>query len=170
MRVILFLLAVSLIIGCSPSTPDAVEDKIPSYVRAVPDIESIHGLIGSWKDVLGTDSTEFFETWASGTNNVLEGTGYVLATEDTIMIEDLAIKQIDDEFVYNARVRSQNNNDWVQFLLMPSGNDTLRFFNPQHDFPQEIMYVKDGDAWNVSISSETGESGKFRLEQYPDEG
>jgi hypothetical protein len=168
------LLAVTLVVfvsSCSDNNTEVIESPAEehTYQPAVPGIELIHELVGSWRDVLATDTMQSFEHWVNDDKNVVSGMGYVLAGKDTVQIEDLSITEIDGEYIYNARVRSHNNNEWIQFLLMPSTGDSLRFYNPQHDYPQEIIYVREGDAWNVVISNEAGRSNAFRLERYPEE-
>lgn len=173
MRTSAILLLPLALMSCGNEAPVAADsekmDEVPMYDPSVPSVEVIRGLIGSWVDVLSPDTARFHEHWNDSTDNVLQGIGYVLSGEDSVRIEDLTITEIDGEYIYNARVRSQNNSEWIQFLLMPSDADTLRFYNPQHDFPQEIIYTRDGGAWNVTISNESGRSSQFRLEPDPEE-
>lgn len=110
-------------------------------------------LSGQWKNTLDSGDTLSYEHWDLSDSSRLTGTGFVLVAGDTVFIEDLQITRSMDVITYSARISTQNNGEWVVFTLAPAQGDTLRFLNPQHDFPNELRYVRaTGDEWDVLVS------------------
>ena len=165
MRPFILLLTIVLLSSCQEDTPvveETPQEPIEIYDPVAPGIEDIKELIGYWHDELRSDTSVFYEQWEQDSTDVLKGLGYVLSDADTVFIEYLSISFINEEFLYN--VRSGNpDNEAVSFLLMPSGEDTLRFYNNLNEFPQEILYTKEDDSWRVAVSNVDGRQLDFHL-------
>jgi len=96
-----------------------------------------HQLEGTWQ----VDGKNQFEVWHKSTNGVLIGKGYKIKKQDTLVLETLQIKQVNDQITYTATVPDQNEARPINFILNQNLKDTLSFENPNHDFPQKIQYV-----------------------------
>jgi len=171
---ILPLYILVLLVACKdgerePSTEPPVQTE-ESITRVAPGFDQVKGLIGSWKDALSNDTSIFYEQWEQTGESTLSGIGYVMSGTDTIRIEHLKVKFINEEFLYNVRMDSQSNVEGVNFLLMPSGPDSLIFHNNMHDFPQNIVYVKENDSWKVKVSDQKGKEINFHLVPHAAEG
>lgn len=143
-----FLIAICFLFGCSPPT-----DAPPAEATT-----GSHGnvdpmtLIGAWEDVQDSGMTVFREQWEKAEDGSLTGLGFVLSGNDTVFIEHLAIRPIKDTLHYTATIKTQNDGGTIQFKLVHA-RDSLVFTNPEHDFPQRIVYIPQGaDGWNVMVS------------------
>jgi hypothetical protein len=150
MKVIAYSLLLLLAIGCS--TAVETEEKPSKKVTAPADPDPlIKDLEGKWIDDQSDDSTVFHEHWQLLPDGSMDGLGFVMLGKDTVFIEHLGILHTDTGTYYSAQIPAQNEGRPVYFKLHPGG-DSLSFVNPAHDFPQRIVYRKDGDAWHVDVS------------------
>ncbi|MDQ3100785.1 MAG: DUF6265 family protein, partial [Bacteroidota bacterium] len=103
-------------------------------------------------DDQGDDSTVFHEQWTKVDQRNYTGIGFVMMRLDTVSIERLGIQLTDSGTYYSAQIPSQNQGRAVHFKLT-SAADSLVFENPQHDFPQRIVYAPDNTTgWKVKVS------------------
>ncbi len=94
---------------------------------------------GSW--VMKTDNAKIYEHWYADGDSALSGSSYRVTTEgDSILLEQLAIKFINDTLCYIPTVLDQNDSEPVIFKLSFQSNQSIIFENMQHDFPQKIEY------------------------------
>ncbi len=154
----------SLASACSePAPPPAPPIVIPEQ-PAADALANYRSLVGEWVD-RGSPKFTCFERWTPEGDSVLKGFGYVMAKGDTVFIEDLRLEEVNGQVVYSARIESQNNGQWVPFTAQGTGDDSLVFENPGHDFPQCITYVKDSTgAWDVAVTG--NENGTDRAERF----
>lgn len=156
----------ALLVACAceqtppPPSPPIVIPEPP----AADALANYRGLLGEWVD-RGSPKFTCFERWTAEGDSALRGYGYVMAKGDTVFIEDLRLEQVNGQVVYSARIESQNDGQWVPFTAQGSGDDSLIFENPGHDFPQCITYVLDSaGAWEVAVTG--NENGTDRAEHY----
>lgn len=157
------LLLATVACGQSSSEPAHVADT------ATPDRNDmlwyrLEGLSGQWATAPDTSGMLTFENWELVDSTHWSGLGYVLAGADTVSIEELRLVRNGDAIAYGARLAMQNGGEWVDFAMQPTGNDTLLFTNPGHDFPQRITYVRQGADWHATVS---GQGGAFELHFAP---
>ncbi len=158
MRRIHILLPLAAIACSTPQEPSG-----PLAKERGTEVE-LGSLLGEWQDVQDSGRTVFNEHWSRHTDGSLSGLGFVLSGKDTVFIEHLGILNIDGEAHYAATIRSQNQGQAVLFRLIHD-RDSLVFANPQHDFPQRIVYTPDGpDRWNVTVSGV--EKGQAQVDRY----
>ena len=169
-----FLILCSLLLtsACKEAVKNrqVTEQTTEAYTPTAPSFEQLQGLIGSWKDALGHDTSRVYENWTQTGENTLSGIGYVLSGHDTIHIEHLKITLINEEFLFTVNTGSQVNTESVRFLLMPSDPDSLVFYSNMHDFPQKILYAKENDSWRVTASNSSGKELKFHLVPHTADG
>lgn len=155
---------VSLVPACSGPTPPPTPPIVIPERPVVDALAHYRSLVGEWVD-RGSPKFTCFERWTAEGDSVLKGFGYVMAEGDTVFIEDLRLEEVNGQVVYSARIESQNNGQWVPFTAQGSGDDSLVFENPGHDFPQCITYVKDSTgAWEVAVTG--NENGTDRAERF----
>lgn len=137
------------IISCSPQEPK--QDPATAHL-AEPTTVDLDGLMGEWADVQDSGRTVFNEHWHRAPDGTLVGLGCVLSGRDTVFIEHLGILDHEGKIQYAATIDAQNSGEVVLFELVHR-TDSLVFTNPDHDYPQRIVYVPNGpDAWNVFVS------------------
>ena len=108
------------------------------------------GLLGEWLHA-GTDDTWVHEQWRREGEEGLVGLGFVMSGNDTVFIEELAIQWGGGDAYYAARIPTQNRGEFVHFQLTSSLPDSLVFENPDHDFPQRIVYRLEDGGWHVRV-------------------
>lgn len=115
------------------------------------------------------------ETWESKAPNVLSGKGLKVMQGDTTHLESISLYSDQKGIWYTPTVPDQNNQQPVPFKLVASGTYQFTFENPEHDFPQRIVYEfkpveKDdqfisspGDTLDVAAMDLNGEGIHFRF-------
>lgn len=152
MRPILFLIPVVAAACTAPSPPSPAP---PSPVPLAPAVNwaDYTALIGSWVDSTSNKKLRTYEAWDVADDSSLIGRGYVLSGGDTVFVEDLKLVNSAGHVVYSARIDTQNEGEWIPFTAQRGTADSLSFENAGHDYPQCIMYVRDGTGgWNVRVS------------------
>jgi len=81
-----------------------------------------------------------YETWRSDGNEELTGMSYKLNAKDTTVFEKTKIVNRNNKLSYIAKVSNQNEGKDVAFKLVSASNKTFVFENPEHDFPQRVVY------------------------------
>lgn len=144
-----------LCIACGTAAPEQQEPvAVPTAAtQTTTQAWTLAGsLVGEWKNDLDTSELLSYEHWWAKDSAALDGLGFVLSGMDTVSIEDLRITRRGEAIVYSARISTQNNGEWVEFQLQPTGPDTLLFTNPGHDFPSELRYVRGApNVWDVLV-------------------
>ena len=99
-------------------------------------------------------------------DTLYKGESFILKSNDTIFHEYMNIERTNNEWYYKVKVNGQNNNEAVAFKLTLSSQNQWVFYNPQHDFPNKIMYLKiTEDSILASISGTL--NGQEKIEQFP---
>jgi hypothetical protein len=104
------------------------------------------------------------ETW-SREGNVLKGFGLAMEGRDTLFFERVEIDGTLDSPVYTSWVAHQNNGAGIRFSLKSATDTSWIFENPNHDFPQQIIYIrKESDQLEAYVSGR--ENGIKRKEHF----
>jgi hypothetical protein len=120
-------------------------------------------LIGTWS--INTPKNKMFETWERLNDSTFKGFTVMIINDDTAYTESIAIEKRSDAWYYIPTVSNQNNNLPVEFKLVSTEDGKFAFENPQHDFPQRIIYSNPhSDSLHASI--EGMHQGQFRQEQF----
>jgi hypothetical protein len=120
----------------------------------------VHGhlenLLGKWTAPEENTLHVFHEEWGSAGIDSLSGTGFVLSGKDTVFIEHLGLHRSAENWIYTARIPSQNDGRTISFKLTHVDRDSMSFEAPSHDFPERITYFLSSDkVWRVSLSGRT---------------
>ena len=98
-------------------------------------------LIGEWtRETRGGIATE---VWTRVSDHTLEGSGLFTAGEETRVTEHLRLELFGDEWFYTAK--PPVNPYPTPFKLVSTDRRRFVFENPNHDFPQRILYVREDD-------------------------
>lgn len=117
-------------------------------------LNGFESLEGSWATTPDS-SLVFSETWKIEGDRML-GRGLMIKGSDTLFGEKLAVENIHGSLVYIACIPGQ---DPVLFTRTPTNNPTFRFENPEHDFPQVILYEPGpGNTLRVFLSGKESDS------------
>ncbi|MDO9578607.1 MAG: DUF6265 family protein [Candidatus Cloacimonadales bacterium] len=92
-------------------------------------------LAGSW--LCKTENHDTEEFWQIPKGNLMLGLNRTVSSGEKTTFEFLRIFQREDEIFYAA---SPNGKSATFFKLIESENRKAIFENPEHDFPQRIIY------------------------------
>lgn len=95
-----------------------------------------HLLQGTWK----IENKDLYEEWETVTGHLLKGKAYKKTGTEIVVTEYLTLENKDGAIVYSARVPDQNQGATIDFLMSKPDEKTWVFENPEHDFPQKIVY------------------------------
>ncbi|MCU0289033.1 MAG: DUF6265 family protein [Acidobacteria bacterium] len=129
------------------------------------DLKDFNWLVGQWQGQV--NETAYHETWELSRQNTLEGSAYMVdRTGKTMFNEILRIEKIGSHIVYIASV---NNHPPVLFTLAAVTGENNRsrwvFENREHDFPQRIIYTKEGPD-SLTACVEGVQKGKEEKEEF----
>lgn len=140
-------------------------DKNGNEIKEFEELKKANWMIGNWekKDSLGT----LTEQWQLQNDSSLVGSSYYIQNEkDTLHFETMELTEINENLIYEATVKGENNDESVPFKMTSSTDNVLVFENPKHDYPQKITYkmVKA----NQLVATISGKiNGKVSSESYP---
>ncbi len=128
-------------------------------------VKELSWLQGEWINDADTPAVTY-ETWKSINDTLMTGEGYSIENGDTIFHEMIEIKVIDNTIYYIPSVDNQNDGKPVVFKLKNAKDGLFEFNNPQHDFPQTIVYQKAGND-SLLASIEGMNNGKQSRMSFP---
>lgn len=98
-------------------------------------------LQGTWK----VEDKDTYEEWEMVTINMYMGASYKIKNGKKVVSENLSIRKSGKSIIYTATVLNQNHGKGVEFTLNQIDENTFSFENPNHDFPNKIIYKKITD-------------------------
>ena len=102
------------------------------------------------------------EQWTRPAGETMLGMGRTIKGGKTVFTEFLKISVINGKITYTARIGTKGV---TEFPLLKATADEVVFENPAHDFPQRIIYRKQGA--DVVARIEGIDKGKPRHEDFP---
>jgi Domain of unknown function (DUF6265) len=151
-KVLLFCLSALVLLGCSE--PRTSKQKF----------KALQLLEGKWASA---NNMIYFENWKILNDSILVGKAFSLQDQDTLFLESLQLVLDNNKILYQAKVGNQNKGRIIPFVLNKSSGKTFVFENPEHDYPQRIIYqiVKDS-LLNIRIETMKGTKSKvFNLKK-----
>ncbi len=112
------------------------------------DLEALSWLTGCWEGRGGGGRNQ--ECWMAPEGGMMLGVSRVISERGT-MFEFLRIAQEGSGLAYLASPRGK---EAVAFTLVESSEGRAVFANPFHDFPQRIIYRRDGDTMTARVEAE----------------
>ncbi len=108
---------------------------------AKPKIENLAWLAGCWESSSATKTSG--ERWTKPAGKMMMATAQTIKNDKTVSFEFLRIVENDLGIFYIAKP-SQNTSE-TSFKLVKWGESEAVFENPEHDFPQRVIYRLEKD-------------------------
>lgn len=103
--------------------------------QSKPTVESLAWISGCWERSGGSRQT--VEQWMKPAGGTMLGMSRTVANGRTVEYEHLLLHQVGDTIYYVATPSRQQQ---ASFKLIRSSAQEAVFENPEHDFPQRIIY------------------------------
>ena len=103
-------------------------------------LSDFNWLIGAWKRE--TSRGTLYEKWTQVSDQTIEGESYRINNGAKKFTEFLRLHQFGNEIFYTAKV--PHNAFPTPFKLIQSNDQKAVFENPDHDFPQRVIYMRNG--------------------------
>jgi hypothetical protein len=126
-----------------------------------PSIADFAWLAGCWDG--STGGRESLEQWMKPAGQTLLGMSRTVANDKTVAYEFLRIHEQDGEIYYTAKPSGQAE---ASFKLVKHADKEAVFENPQHDFPQRIIYKLEKDG-SLAAAIEGMSKGKLKKIDFP---
>ena len=133
MRVFVCVVVVGLAIA-------GLADGGPAHAAERTDLSDLAWLVGAWQGRQG--GTEMEEHWIAPKGGLMLGLHRDLFSSGSTFFEYLRIESRDDGVFYVASPRGRAG---TAFRLIANADRRVVFANPEHDYPQRILYWIDGD-------------------------
>lgn len=124
-------------------------------------LKDLAWLSGCWEDQRSGRSRD--ETWTKASGGTMLGVGRMVREGKTLEFEFMRLHEEPDGIYYTAKPSGQAE---ASFKLVSLKNDTAIFENPQHDFPQRVIYGKQPDG-SLLARIEGKANGKERGIDFP---
>jgi hypothetical protein len=121
------------------------------------DLKSLAWIAGTFRGVVG--GIEMEEYWTTPEGGVMLGLHRDTREGKLLFFEYLRIEATDDGIDYIASPRGGES---THFRLVEQGERRAVFSNPDHDFPQRIIYSRDGDTLCARIEGKEGEQTRSK--------
>lgn len=108
--------------------------------------DKVAWLAGCWGGEM--ESGKYEECWTAPTANFIQGSGRMTKGDEILMREHITIEKEGDDLImyvlsYGAKLKPEQ--ETVGFKLVKFSKSELIFENPEHDYPQRIVYSKKSD-------------------------
>ena len=121
-----------------------------------PDIADLAWMSGSWSGE--SRGIQMEEHWTAPKGNTMVGIHRDVGKGRTLLFEFLRIEQQGDQIVYLSMPNGRS--PATAFPLKEISGTRVVFENPAHDFPQRIIYWKDGNDLRARIEgTQNGKAG-----------
>lgn len=127
--------------------------------EARPTVDDLAWLTGCWAG--GDTSGHFVEHWMKPAGGMMIGMSRTVANDKIREYEFLQIRQEGNGDIYYIAVPSGQKETW--FKLVRFREREVVFENPQHDFPQRIIYRIENDSVLVARVEGSEQSADFRM-------
>jgi hypothetical protein len=125
-------------------------------------VSALSWMTGCWATPPGRITIE--EQWSKPSGGNMIGYSRTLRANGTVAFaEFMRIDAKDGAILYTPRIGTSQAP--VAFRLIKSAPTEAVFENPTHDFPQRIIYRREGD--NLHAAVEGNDKGKPRREDFP---
>lgn len=124
-------------------------------------LDKLSWLEGEWFGV--TDDVVMQENWSKVSDELYSGHAYVLSGEDTLFQEFIRLEVVNDTAYYVVFIPGIP--DSTSFQLVKYNNGEAIFENPEHDYPQRVVYKQIGsDSLYAYIEGEA--AGKVQKDEF----
>lgn len=126
-------------------------------------LDDLKWMVGCWESRDDVKHLFLSEQWMKPAGGMMIGVGRTVKNGKAVGFEFMRIEQqgVDISFIS----RPKENKDDTIFSLLKWGPDEVIFENPAHDFPQRIIYRRQGGRLIGRIEGK--ENGKFQGIDFP---
>ncbi len=142
----------AILVGCQNGEP-ATLDPI-----GITSVDHLDWLAGHWIQQSADGATTNEELWLAPAGGMMLGVNRTVREGSAIAFEYLMIRELDGRIAYLSMPGARTPP--TVFPLSPGSADRVVIFeNPNHDFPQRIVYALEGDQLTATLtgSDEQGE-------------
>ncbi len=126
-----------------------------------PTLADLAWLAGCWQG--GGEGSVYEEQWMVPSGKTMLGMSRTVAHDKTVAFEFLRIHQEDDGIYYTSIPSGQTQ---ASFKLVSYADGSAAFENPDHDFPQRIIYARKPDGALLS-TIEGMDKGALKQVDFP---
>lgn len=160
-RLLLVLLPAMMLAACSDTITQTATDAEDLDAQR---INKLGWMLGEWEKAMPNGS--FIEKWQKETDTSYIGEGtFTTNNGDVMFSEKLRLEQHGDELWYIPTVAEQNNGKPVLFKESKLVDNEVVFENPEHDFPQLIVYKRTSDS-TLYARIEGMQGGQKAMEEF----
>jgi len=162
MKQLFAFLPIVLLSSCGDTdnnkTAEAVSDP------AVNKLSKLNWVLGNW--YMETPDGIILEHWDKANDTLYSGFSIMTTAKgDTAFSEHIRLTLEGGSLWYIPTVSNQNEGEAVRFKEKAVTADEVVFENPQHDFPQRIIYHRVNDS-TIVATIEGMQNGKMRKEDF----
>lgn len=156
----IILLSFFLIVSCKK---EAKGETIIFRQKNYSQLEKANWFLGRWKN--NSPEGNLSESWKKINDSTFFGESYFVIKKDTVFVETIQLEERNSKLSYIVTVPNQNDEKPVSFELTRSNTAQMVFENPNHDFPDKIIYNQVG---NDSLLAEISgmKDGKIKKEVF----
>lgn len=140
---VVWVLAAGLPLGCAPPVPVVASGSAPPVAPAAPEpapsplLARLSWLAGCWERMSAGGSLE--EQWMAPRGGMMLGMSRMVREGRAVAYEALRIEEREGALVYVADPSGQTR---TEFTSVEVTDTSAVWENPEHDFPQRIVYRK----------------------------
>ena len=129
---------------------------VAAWASSAPAVDDLAWMAGRWESASGDRWTE--EYWSAPRAGAM--IGYSRSGRGETLGEYEFIRLVPGEDGVPVYLASPGGGTPVPFRLVEQGEGSATFANPAHDYPQRIVYRRDGDAMVATISLADGSNSR----------
>lgn len=126
-------------------------------------VEDLGWLSGCWESNDKAKQLVIFEQWMKPAGGLMLGIGRTVKKERAVDFEFMRIEQKSEDIFFIAKPRQ--NKEETPFKLIKFASNEAVFENPEHDFPQRVIYKRQDNKLTGRI--EGNNKGKFMGIDFP---
>lgn len=151
MKILFYLTALVTLTNFSMSQPKTEIAKT--------EMEKLSWIFDRWVSKDADAETTSYEHWEKVSEDLFTGGSETIKNGDTLFSEKLKVEKTGNDIHYIADVK--HNAAPVKFKLTSVSDTEAVFENPNHDFPQKIIYKLENGTLHASIEG-PGKSGAWK--------
>ena len=124
-----------LTVACNNAGENLAAEKNVS--APTPSVMVFDKLVGTWQNEDGKS----FEQWTKKPDGTFNSKVFSVKGTDTTYTEEAIIYKENENWVFENRVKNQNDGKAVKFTSTQFSNSSVWFSNPAHDFPTDVNYT-----------------------------
>lgn len=126
-------------------------------------VKNLGWLAGCWASTDIADQEFMSEQWMKPAGGLMLGIGRTVKKEKAVDFEFMRIEEKGDDVFFTAKPKE--NKEETSFKLIRSAKNEAIFENPDHDFPQRVIYRRQGNKLTGRIVGKN--NGKFLGIDFP---